>query len=161
MKLTRERLCELLRYEPESGLFIRLTRPCGTVQIGDVAGSINKDGYVRILIDGRGYMAHRLAWLYVNGTWPENEIDHVNGVRSDNRVINLRDLHHSQNQTNQRKPSKRSKTGLLGVFKHGNKYVASISFKGKSKYLGLFETAEQAHSAYVTAKRSLHPASTI
>lgn len=102
-------------------------------------------------------MAHRLAWLYVHGRWPDGLIDHKNGDRADNRFDNLRDVAHRVNMQNLRKAFVSSKTGLLGAspLKDG-RFGAFIKRDGKSKNLGTFDTPELAHAAYVAAKRVIH-----
>jgi len=94
-----------LEYDPETGVFIWKPRTTddkswNTKFAGEVAGSINNHGYRRIGIDGKIYMAARLAWLYVHGEWPKNEIDHINRVRDDNRMVNLRDVTSTENSNN-------------------------------------------------------------
>ena len=79
----------LLTYDKDTGVFRRNTSSGGQ-EIGSIAGTISKYGYIRIRIKNKAYFAHRLAWLYEYGVWPENEIDHINGEKSDNRLINLR-----------------------------------------------------------------------
>src|SRR5690606_34614864 len=99
--LTQQRLKELLYYDPETGIFTRLVGRSGPrARAGDVAGSDNGKGYIRIYVDGRPYKAHRLAWFYMHGEWPE-EIDHRNGERADNRLSNLRPVTRQQNNLNQ------------------------------------------------------------
>lgn len=109
------------------------------------------------------YLEHRLAWLYVTGTWPSDQIDHVNGIRDDNRIFNLREATGPENNGNQRQARSDNKTGLLGVYwdKQHKKFSAKIMFSGKHKYLGYFPTAEEAHAAYIKAKRELHSHCTI
>lgn len=122
------------------------------------------DGYVVIMIDGKSYQAHRLAWLYIYEKWPDNMIDHLNTIRDDNRITNLRDVEHNINIQNQRRAQKNNKSaGLLGVTfnKLAQKYVAQIKLNGKNKYLGLFDNAEDAHEAYLEAKRQYHAGCTI
>ena len=89
-KLTAERLRERLHYDAETGVF---TRRVGSsnARSGDVAGSVHSTGYVRIGIDGWKYTAHHLAWLYVHGVWPSDQIEHISRKRSDNRIANLRE----------------------------------------------------------------------
>lgn len=119
-------------------------------------GNKQANGYVYIKIDGKSYMAHRLAWLDVNGEWPEVFVDHINGDRSDNRLINLRAATRELNAQNQRVAQKHNKLGILGVSPYGEKYYACIRVNGKTKYLGLHETPEVAHQAYLEAKRKYH-----
>jgi hypothetical protein len=91
--LTAERLREQLRYDAETGVFTRRVES-GHACVGDVAGSVHSTGYVRIGIDGWKYTAHHLAWLYVHGVWPSDQIEHINRKRSDNRIANLRERRH-------------------------------------------------------------------
>ena len=162
-ELSHARLLELLRYEPETGNFIRLTEQGGRGgRPGSIAGT-RKDGYVQISIDARVYRAHRLAWFYMNGVWPAGEIDHEDTNRSNNRWGNLRDVPQVVNAENKRRAQSNSKTGLLGASwsSRDRRFVARIKARGKHHSLGAFETAEQAHSAYVQAKRRLHEGCTI
>ena len=99
--------------------------------------------------------------MYVNGSWPIGEIDHVNGDRGDNRIANLRDVDHKTNSQNERRARAINTSGFLGVSKQGNKWQASIRHGGKQLYLGLFAAKEEAHSAYLAAKRLLHAGNTL
>lgn len=158
--ITQERLKELLEYDPETGIFIWIKRTSNRVKVGDIAG-VPSHGYVRISVDGKTYAAHRLAFLYMIGKFPKHEGDHENTVRNDNRWENLRDLPHSVNVQNIRAPHSDSKN-LLGVQpRSGGKFSAKICFKGSQRYIGVFETAELAHAAYVDAKRDLHEGCTL
>ena len=149
---TAERLREQLEYSPETGLFSR---------DGREVGSVNKAlGYVSTSIDGVTYMAHRLAWLYVHGEWPAI-IDHINGDRTDNRLVNLRSSTSSINNQNRRTASKRSKSGVLGVCWDRGRWVAHIMTDRKRKNLGRFKTIDEAQTAYLVAKRQLHAGCTI
>lgn len=118
-------------------------------------GCLSNDGYMVVTIDGRQYPQHRIVWLLFTGSWPINQIDHINGNRSDNSVANLRQATGGQNQEN-RKCSNLS--GFVGVTfnKAAGKWQAQIKKSGKQFYLGLFNTAELAHFAYVEAKRKIH-----
>lgn len=165
--LTAERLRELLHYDPETGVFTWRVRR-GMAVAGSVAGNLNRNGYVNIFVDGRQYKAHRLAWLFVYGEFPSADIDHINGVRNDNRIFNLRDVTTSVNMMNQRRARSDNKLGLLGVhvrtpekphYKISKPYRAIIYVSGKSVSVGDFATAEEAHAAYLEAKRRLHPTS--
>ena len=164
MELTQERLKELLHYCPETGVFTRLTRVAQRVHIGDIAGSKTNQGYWSIRIDGKQYQAHRLVWLYVNGNFPKNEIDHINNIRNDNRLFNLREAIHMQNMQNQKTAMKSNKsTGLLGAYfcKKDNLYRSCIRVNKKLNHLGSFKTPQDAHQAYLTAKRQLHEFNTL
>jgi HNH endonuclease/AP2 domain len=154
--LTQAELKRQLHYDPETGLFTRLTSPSSNAKIGDVAGW-NSCGYIRIRLNRKMYMAHRLVWLYMFGKWPENEIDHINRNKTDNRLVNLRSVTRQKNQWN---PNirKDNTSGYIGVTWHKatKKYAASISINKKNIHLGLFHTAEKAGQAYLKAKSELH-----
>lgn len=153
-KLTWERLIELLDYEPKSGqLTWRLAR--GKARAGMIAGTLS-NGYVLITIDRVMYKAHRLAWLHYYGKWPTKDIDHRNGVRSDNSIKNLREVTDAQNSQNVRRPHKDSICGLQGVVRNPPGFSARIMVRGKHIHLGTFATPEAAHAAYVRAKNELH-----
>lgn len=160
--LTQERLKELLSYNPDNGLFVRI-KSVKSKNIGDIAGGRNNHNYIIIGIDGRQYKGHRLAWLYVYGVFPENEIDHINGIKDDNRIENLRDVTGSDNKCNLRIAQNNNSTRLLGVTK-ANKYgsyQARIQTKGKRITIGMFPTKELAHNAYLEEKRKYHKTCTI
>lgn len=163
--LTQHRLRELLHYDHETGVFTWLVATNGRRRVGERAGHTNPYGYVRIKVDRVLYSAHRLAWLWMTGAWPtEEQIDHRNGVRSDNRWVNLREVSRSINLQNRRTPNRKNiSTGLLGVSQRnsGQGFQARIRFENKEKRLGTFPTAELAHQAYLAAKRQLHPGCTI
>ena len=88
--LTAARLRELLQYDPETGVFTRLVKTSNGIKVGDVAGTADARGYILIRVDGWLHLAHRLAWLHMTCEWPKGMIDHINGVRDDNRWSNLR-----------------------------------------------------------------------
>jgi hypothetical protein len=113
------------------------------------------NGYVCIRIDNILYTAHRLAWLYVHGNWPAHQLDHINKNRSDNRLCNLREATNAENAQNRKRSD--NKTGYTGVNQENNKWKAEIKLNYKTIRLGLFETPEEAYSAYLSAKHGLHP----
>lgn len=174
--VSAERLREVLRYDPETGVFTWKSRPAeqfasdkscktwNTRFAGKQCGCIDSGcGYVLIRVDGERYFAHRLAWLFVSGAWPKNEVDHRNGTRSDNRWLNLRDVTPSVNRQNRRAPS-RSAAGALGVRinKKTGRFESRIRRPGgTTKHLGSFATVEAAHAAYVAAKRLMHEGCTL
>lgn len=160
LTLTAERLKEVLRYDAETGHFYCLIGRGSNAKIGMRAGSIY-DGYIRIKIDKVLYRAHRLAWLYVTGKWPLYEVDHIDGIRSNNQWANLRDATKSQNLQNQKKACKSSQTGILGVSKNGSGFSAYIRVDGKQRYLGTFKTPEQAQEIYLKEKRAIHSHNTL
>jgi len=161
--LTHEYLKSVLHYDPESGVFTRLISNNGFIKINSIAGTIHPKGYVIIGINKKYYKAHRLAWFYMHGVWPENQIDHINHNKSDNSIINLRLATNAENTQNKIKPRSDNKCGLLGVsyYKNYGNYVAQIQVNNKKRLLGYFTTPEEAHEAYLKAKRELHPFCTI
>ena len=114
MNITQQKLKELFNYNPETGIFTRKTN-VSQCKVGGVAGSDNGTGGIRMRASGKQYYAHQLAWLYIYGEWPINEIDHINHDRKDNRITNLRHVTHSDNQRNQIKARSNNKCGYLGV----------------------------------------------
>lgn len=160
-ELTAERLREVLAYDPATGVFTQKVRTSIRVKVGAVAGSLHRRGYIHITIDGRRHFAHRLAWLYVTGEWPPDQIDHRNGIRDDNRVDNLRLANKALNMQNMREACADNKTGFLGVSPRRGKFRSTITVNGKQKHIGTFPTPEEAHAAYLKAKRQLHPFGTL
>lgn len=150
---------DLLTYSPDSGVF-SWARPRGSARAGKPAGT-DVDGYVSIVIRGSSYKAHRLAWLLHYGRWPTCDIDHINGVRSDNKISNLREATRRVNNQNRRAPNQNNKCGFLGVSRQGRRYSANIGTNGVMRRIAWFDTPEEAHEAYLAAKRALHPGSTL
>jgi hypothetical protein len=166
MDFTHERLKELVSYNSESGEFFRIKRTAQRHKIGDradfaIGPQSRLAGYFRIGIDSKRYMAHRVAWFYVTGKVPEVDIDHINGIRGDNRFCNLRHVSHVTNTQNLRKAARNNLSGFLGVSFNAGKYRARIYVNKKYFGLGGFDTPEEAHAAYITAKRLLHDGCTI
>jgi hypothetical protein len=154
--ITQERLKELLHYNPDTGIFTHIPKKRNTRKTL-IAGFNSKEGYLCIGLNRKYYKLHRLAWLYVYGELPERHIDHINGIRHDNRICNLRQASSSDNAQNICKYSNNT-SGYIGVSYHKNnqKYVAQISINGKNRYLGIYETAELAYEVYLKAKLELH-----
>lgn len=139
-------------YNPEDGLF-RFTTSRGGKYKHDIAGSLDNTGYIHIMLNGKKYLAHILVWLYCFEELPVAELDHINGIKHDNRLDNLREVTRSQNNMN-RKVLKSNKLGIKGVRKQANgKFTARININGKQKHLGTFNTAEEASEAYNTAAK--------
>lgn len=156
--ITAKELHQVLEYNPETGVFIWRERLTNRVNVGDVAGS-RTHGYVEISIHNRSYRAHHLAWLYVHGVLPSTGIiDHIDGCKDNNRISNLREASPSQNSQNMREAKNGSKSGLMGATWHSQrgKWMAQIRANGKNINLGLFDSAEDAHRAYLMAKKKLH-----
>ena len=160
--LTQQQLMQTLRYEPDTGKFFRLVDK-RSGKPGKEAGTPMRAGYVQVRVDYGMYRAHRLAWLYMTGEFPAADVDHINGVRSDNRWANLRAATTSENLQNQRAAHSNSRSRLLGVFWHrkNQKWQAQIMVAGVSRHLGCFTDKHEAHEAYRKAKAELHPFSTI
>jgi HNH endonuclease len=145
--LTFDRLREVLEYNPESGVWVWIVRTGQKSKPGKIAGSLDNDGYVVIRIDRANYRAHRLAWLYMTGSWPRVTIDHINLEPADNRWVNLREATYSQNNANRRRCGA---SGIKGVYPHKGRWRVNF----RNKYVGLFDTQEQAREAYLSAARS-------
>jgi hypothetical protein len=156
--MTPDRLKEITRYDPDSGFFTWALsrRRC---RVGEKMGCVAKNGYVVIRLDNTLYLAHRLAWLYQTGEWPAHQIDHINRNRADNRWSNLREVTNAENAQNKR--AKPNKSGFCGVRKENSKWLAEIKVNYRPIRIGLFDTPEEAHQAYIAAKRKLHVASTM
>jgi len=149
------KLKQLLSYNPKTGGFIWLESRGGLAQKGAKAGTVESKGYRQITIDGKTYMAHRLAWFYINKNWPADQIDHINGSRLDNRIINLRSVTKTENQQNQKKYTT-NKSGVTGVcwHKQQGKWYANIQENKKVHFLGLFENIFDAAAARISAQNS-------
>lgn len=133
-----------LTYDPDTGHFYRNNERAGTPDC--------TKGYRQIMWKGVMYKEHRLAWFFHTGKWPENQIDHINGIKDDNRIANLRDVSQTINMYNKQAAYCNSKTGYLGVSFSGKKYVARIRVNKKLIHLGTFDTPELAHQHYMEFK---------
>lgn len=155
--LTVERLREVLNYDPETGVFIRLVSNNRRHKVGEEAGYLDDKGYVRVGFAGREYRAHRLAWFYMTGKWPA-EVDHKNGFKTDNRWTNLREGTHAQNHQNIRRARATNPTGELGVSQRpGRKPCARITIDGRQYTIGHFDSRAEASEAYWMVKAAFHP----
>ncbi len=152
--LTAARAREAWDYDEEMGRLI-------WKKWGKVGGCLRSDGYRVIRIDEWNYQEHRVVWLWKTGAWPAACIDHIDGVRDNNRFANLRDTTLAVNAQNQRRASSASQTGFLGVKASGGKFQARIFSERKRLILGTFPRAEEAHAAYIEAKRRLHAGCTL
>jgi len=163
--ITQDRLRELLYYDPESGIFTWNVYMTSRARKGGVAGCVNGDGYICIGLEKKLYVAHRLAFLYMLGKFPDAQADHINGNRTDNRWANLRNASLKENTQNRRSAPKSNKsTRLLGVTFEAKSVLpwrARIKVNGKKLSLGTFATPEEAYAAYVAAKREFHPGCTL
>lgn len=155
--LTQSRLKELLHYCPDTGVFTRLTGN-NRVKVGSIAGCLAGLGYSQIRIDRKKYYSHRLAFLYIEGAFPKNNTDHINGVKADNRWSNLRAVTQAENLRNQKKRNTNT-SGIMGVHRHKGKWVAQIKVGGKLLYLGFFADFFEACCARksIELKYGYHP----
>jgi hypothetical protein len=149
MMITQSELKQVLEYNPETGLFTWKKTVNTRAVIGSIAGWNINEGYIQISIYGKKYRAHRLAYLYMTGNFPENFIDHINHIKDDNRWTNLRDATNSQNQVNRLK-LKNNTSGYKGVcwHKHHKKWSAQIMYMNKNIHLGKYTTPQEAYEAY-------------
>ena len=151
--LTEKRLKEILRYDPDSGKFYWLVNsPWRAGLIGERAGFTHGGGYRSITVDRVNYLEHRLAWFYQHGKFPR-QLDHINRDRTDNRISNLREATNEQNRAN--RGVVKSRSGLKGAYWHkaSKRWTSRVERNGRQTYLGLFDTAEEAHAAYCKAAK--------
>ena len=154
-------LQKILRYAPAEGAFYWLVdHKHPKARIGMVAGRINQLGRAQIGYRGSQLFVHRLVWLFETGAWPTALIDHIDGDPLNNRFANLREVDYYGNSQNQQAARPKNKSSqLLGVSWHRrhNKWIASIKVNGSKMHLGYYTDANEAHSAYINAKRIHHP----
>lgn len=165
--ISHAELLRLLHYNPATGVFTRYGVANGNGRgkrpFARRADRLKDDSeYRRVFVAGRDYSAGRLAFFYMTGHWPTLEIDHIDGCKSNNAWVNLREITRQHNQQNQRRAYRSNKSsGLLGVRRNGRGWAARISVDGKQISLGTFPTPGIAHAAYIDAKRSLHEGNTL
>lgn len=159
---------ECFEYSPDTGELVWRRRPLhhfksprGEWQwnaryAGTVAGSTHSGGYVQVVVNKKKLFAHRIAWVFISGSWPTDEIDHINGDKSDNRKDNLRAATHSENGRN-KKISSRNTSGAKGVhwFDRTQKWSAHLNIGGRQTTLGYFDTIAEAAES-VRAAREIH-----
>lgn len=148
--LTQAELKKYVHYDPLTGIFTRLIATCGKIKVGQVAGNkSNQDGYLEFRVLRREYKAHRLAWLYMFGYFPPQRPDHKNGIRTDNRIDNIRPATHNENAQYADR-SKTNTSGYLGVSfcRATRKWKAQCQSDGVKYYLGVHRTKEAAAKAY-------------
>ncbi len=150
-------LRSLVHYDPETGVFTRLKK-WGSKPVGSVIGGLSPQGYWQIAVQGKTYPAHRLAWLYMTGMWPDKDIDHVNRNRADNRFCNLRAVTRSENLQNA-SLRRNNASGVTGVSwcKRDKRWRAHIMVLGRPLNLGRYKTKEEAVNARKKAATQLHP----
>lgn len=155
--LTQEYLKKILHYNPDTGVFTRLVSVSVNTRKGDVAGTKGLHRYASIKIKNRSYAAHRLVWLYMHGRLPEHDIDHINHVKTDNRLCNLREATRAENGRN-RAMSSQNTSGFKGVFmeKKTGMWTAACKMNGVLHCLGRFKRAEDASLAYQKFAKQHH-----
>jgi HNH endonuclease len=161
--LTAQRLREYLHYDHQTGAMTRLIKVGRRHKPGPITGCISEYGYLRVRVDKRLYLAHRLAWLWMTGEWPTVFIDHIDGNRLNNVWSNLREATNALNMQNVKGARADSQLGILGVSicKRNGTFKAQIGYEGKTHFLGRFKTSEEASAAYMEAKRKYHPGNTL
>lgn len=154
--ITQAELKKYITYNPETGIFVRLANKLKKFNNPKIAG-YKKEGYIAIKVNGIAYMAHRLAWLYVYGNMPKDQIDHINGIKIDNRISNLRECTNSENHQN-RQPYKNTTSKYTGVTWHKKqkKWNARIKINQEIINLGSFSDEIEAYQAYCKAKSKIH-----
>lgn len=150
-------LRDYLDYDKNNGLFKWKKKSGLKVRIGSVAGTLHPSGYIKIAILGKKYSAHKLAWLYVNGYYPTKVVDHINGIKSDNRISNLRECTKTQNEWN-RGLNKNNTSGVKNVSmnKEKKKWHVQIKTDGKRVYSKYFKSFEDAKLAAIEARIKFH-----
>jgi len=150
--MTQSRLKELLHYDEDTGIFTVKLNTGGSRKVGAISGSQRKDGYVYIGLDKKHYLAHRLAWLYVNGEYPA-EIDHINKIKNDNSILNLRGCNHYENcLNNSYRGNNTSDVAGVSYYKTYDKWMAYININKKRKTLGYFADKADAIQARLDAE---------
>lgn len=157
---TAEYVRSVLSYDPETGVLRWLKSGTGR-KPSLVAGHRQASGYWVTGIQNHLYKNHQLALLLSTGRWPEHDVDHINGDKEDNRLCNLREVDHQSNTQNRLKAHSNNISGILGVHKRKQSFMARILVNGTPHHLGTYKTAEEAHTAYLEAKRRLHPGCTL
>lgn len=161
--LTADQVRSLFNYDALTGDFSWKTLPRNSKSKKLIVGIKESLGYLRVKILGKKYTLHRVIWLWVYGSWPDEEVDHVNGIRDDNRLDNLRQSNRTMNNQNRHYAHSNNKLGLMGVYwnKQSSLYRASIQVNNHKIHLGSFRDPHQAHEAYLDAKRQIHAGCTL
>ena len=159
--LTQDRAKQLFFYNPETGDLVWKQSSERPKVSGKIARHLNADGYLCVMVDGVLLRAHRVIWLYVNGYFPKYDLDLIIGIRNDNRLCNLREATRAQNMQNMHKTMIDHNSGYIGASKYHNKWRARIKINYKEKHIGYYDTPEEAHEAYLQAKRNLHEYGTL
>lgn len=155
LTLSQETLNTLLNLNYSTGILYWNNHPNPRIKKGLEAGHIQPNGYKRVMIQGVSYQVHRVVWAIAKGYWPKEELDHINGIRADNRPENLREARRKENARNTKLKCTNT-SGFKGVHKHQNKWRARIQTDGKYKCLGFFDSPEEAGAAYYAAAEKYH-----
>lgn len=155
--ITQKELKSILNYNPDTGIFTWAIKPNRSIKIGDIAGSLEGRGYHRIMLNRKAYKTHRLAWLYVYGEFPLNEIDHIDQNKTNNKINNLRECSRGNNNCNILN-RKNNKSGYKGVSwnKAKGKWISQIQSNKQKIFLGSFDCQKKAHIAYCEAANKYH-----
>ena len=153
-EITQELLKE--HFEYRDGHLWWVKPKSNRVKVGQQFGTCLDGGYRQGMLKGNLYLEHRLIWLYHYGKWPKDQIDHINGIRDDNRVKNLREVTNQQNQFNRKSYGKTSAYKGVSWHKQRKKWRAQYAYKGKRYHVGCYETEEAAAEAYRKATEHLH-----
>jgi hypothetical protein len=151
-----DRLHSLLRYDMNTGKLFWKFATSNRVKVGDEAGTIYKNGYKYVSVDGHRILAHRLIFFMLSGFWPDGQVDHRDNDRLNNKIENLRACSPKQNAENKKHPQSNNSFGVLGVSPSRGKFRAQIQVNGKNQFLGRYETLDKAQAVYLSAKKSLH-----
>jgi hypothetical protein len=157
MSLSLDHLKQVLDYNPQTGVFVWKVSTARRIVPGTVAGTVNSKGYRVIQLFRKLHTEHRLAWFYVTGVWPSDQIDHINQVKTDNRFENLREATNSQNSQNS-KIRRNNTSGYKGVswWAHREKWAAQMRVDGKNRLLGMFDNPLDAHLCYQSLAKIVH-----
>lgn len=157
--LTQKRLKEVLHYNPDTGIFTWKIKTARCVKIGSIAGSVVSNNYIHLAINYRDYKAHRLAWLYIHGVWPENEIDHIDHNPKNNKLINLRSVTTKENSKNRKKYCTNT-SGVNGVHwcKRRSKWISRARDNGNNLFSKGFKDFFEAvcHRKSLEIKHNFH-----
>lgn len=153
--LTQEYLKSIILYEPLTGMFIwRYKEACPSFKRGGrISNCVEKDGYIQIRISGKSFKAHRLAFLYITGEWPKEQVDHINGIRRDNRWCNIRECTPRENMFNMRACVDGK---IKGIRKKNKSYEVTLRINGIPTYLGSYKNLEDAVKTIRAAREKYH-----
>ena len=163
-KITQSGLKRILKYNPETGQFTWRVAISNRVKVGDATGVEKSNGYINIRLDRKDWLAHRLAWLYMTGSFPKNDTDHINRVKTDNRFCNLREATRSQNKMNM-KACCNNKIGVKGIYrrksysknrKYRKGFITTTMLNGKTIYIGSYATLKEASKAHEDYTKKNH-----